>query len=30
MTVFSRPSGRATDALRRVEIITGFSHHAEG
>lgn len=26
----TRPSGRAADALRRVEIVTGFAHHAEG
>jgi ribonuclease PH len=25
-----RPSGRASDALRDVEIIPGFAHHAEG
>ena len=25
-----RPSGREFDALRSVEISTGFSHHAEG
>jgi ribonuclease PH len=27
---FMRPSGRAADALRRVSIEPGFSHHAEG
>jgi ribonuclease PH len=26
----TRPSNRTADTLRRVEIITGFSHHAEG
>jgi len=25
-----RPSGRAPDALRKIDITTGFSHHAEG
>ncbi|HEX7390750.1 MAG TPA: ribonuclease PH [Acidiphilium sp.] len=30
MTESGRPSGRAADALRRVEIVTGFAHHAEG
>jgi ribonuclease PH len=30
MTLFTRPSDRAHNVLRRVEIITGFSHHAEG
>jgi ribonuclease PH len=30
MTHFTRPSGRAHNTLRRVEIVTGFSHHAEG
>jgi len=26
----TRPSNRTADALRTVEIVTGFSHHAEG
>ncbi|MDD2876111.1 MAG: ribonuclease PH [Acidiphilium sp.] len=26
----ARPSGRAADMLRQVEIVTGFAHHAEG
>lgn len=30
MTNVSRPSGRTANALRRIEIVTGFSHHAEG
>ncbi|HET8940946.1 MAG TPA: ribonuclease PH [Rudaea sp.] len=30
MTAFSRPSGRAADQLRRVEIQRGFTQHAEG
>ena len=30
MTEPGRPNGRAADALRRVEIVTGFAHHAEG
>ncbi|WP_287995049.1 ribonuclease PH [Acidiphilium sp.] len=30
MNTPTRPSGRTADALRRVEIVTGFSHHAEG
>ncbi|MCW8305649.1 ribonuclease PH [Acidiphilium sp. PA] len=30
MNAPTRPSGRTADALRRVEIVTGFSHHAEG
>ncbi|MCF3947000.1 ribonuclease PH [Acidiphilium sp. AL] len=30
MTEPGRPSGRAADALRRVDIVTGFARHAEG
>ncbi|HET6603469.1 MAG TPA: ribonuclease PH [Xanthomonadaceae bacterium] len=30
MSEFSRPSGRAADALRPVELIRGFTRHAEG
>ena len=29
-SVFSRPSGRAADALRPLEIIRGYTRHAEG
>ncbi|BAJ81055.1 ribonuclease PH [Acidiphilium multivorum AIU301] len=30
MPEIKRPSGRMADALRQVEIVTGFSRHAEG
>lgn len=30
MNSSARPGGRTADALRRVEIVTGFAHHAEG
>lgn len=30
MTTTTRPSGRDANVLRRVEIVTGFAHHAEG